>query len=100
MLTRIYGTAFEKKSELEEYLNALEEAKNIIAQGWNPERAIGAVQLCSYLCGEKTYDECVTDWINKTNQYAKRQRTWFRTQFTPDVIVDTVGSDADVNKFI
>ena len=27
MLTRIYGTAFEKKSELEEYLNALEEAK-------------------------------------------------------------------------
>ena len=79
---------------------ALNEAKNIIAQGWNPERAIGAVQLCSYLRGEKTYDECVTDWINKTNQYAKRQRTWFRTQFTPDVIVDTVGSDADVNKFI
>ena len=76
---------------------ALNEAKNIIAQGWNPERAIGAVQLCSYLRGEKTYDECVTDWINKTNQYAKRQRTWFRTQFTPDVIVDTVGSDADVN---
>lgn len=76
---------------------ALNEAKNIIAQGWNPERAIGAVQLCSYLRGEKTYDECVTDWINKTNQYAKRQRTWFRTQFTPDVIVDTVGSDADIN---
>lgn len=27
MLTRIYGTAFEKKSELEEYLTALEQAK-------------------------------------------------------------------------
>lgn len=27
MLSRIYGTAFNKKSELEEYLNALEEAK-------------------------------------------------------------------------
>ena len=27
MLTRIYGTAFERKSELEDYLNALEEAK-------------------------------------------------------------------------
>lgn len=27
MLTRIYGTAFEKKSELEEYLNKLEDAK-------------------------------------------------------------------------
>lgn len=27
MLTRIYGTAFEKKSELEEYLEALEQAK-------------------------------------------------------------------------
>ena len=79
---------------------ALEEAKNIIAQGWNPERAIGAVQLCSYLRGEKTYDECVTDWINKTNQYAKRQRTWFRTQFNPDVIINSLGSDADINKFV
>lgn len=76
---------------------ALEEAENIIAHGWNPERAIGAVQLCSYLRGDKTYDECVTDWINKTNQYAKRQRTWFRTQFLPDVTIDTFGSQADVN---
>ena len=79
---------------------ALEEAKNIIAQGWNPERAIGAVQLCLYLRGEKTYDECVTDWINKTNQYAKRQRTWFRTQFNPDVIINSLGSDADIKGFI
>jgi tRNA dimethylallyltransferase len=79
---------------------ALEEAKNIIAQGWNPERAIGAVQLCSYLRGEKTYEECVTDWINKTNQYAKRQRTWFRTQFNPDVIINSLGSDADIKGFV
>ena len=76
---------------------ALDEAKNIIAQGWNPERAIGAMQLCAYLRGEKTYDECVSDWINKTNQYAKRQRTWFRTQFTPDVIINNVPTCADVD---
>ena len=79
---------------------ALDEARKIIANDWNPERAIGAAQLCAYLRGDKTYDECVSDWINKTNQYAKRQRTWFRTQFNPDITICTTGSDADIDSII
>ena len=75
---------------------ALDEARKIIDSGWDAGRAIGATQLCAYLRGEKTYQECITDWINKTNQYAKRQRTWFRTQFFPDTIINCVGSDADI----
>ena len=63
---------------------AIEEAKKIIKSGWNESRAIGAAQLCSFLRGEVSQDECVKNWITKTNQYAKRQKTWFRIQFVPD----------------
>ena len=63
---------------------AIEEAKKIIKFGWNESRAIGAAQLCSFLRGEVSQDECVKNWITKTNQYAKRQKTWFRIQFVPD----------------
>lgn len=63
---------------------AIEEAKKIIKFGWNESRAIGAAQLCSFLRGEVSQDECVKNWITKTNQYAKRQKTWFRIQFVLD----------------
>ena len=76
---------------------ALIEAQNIITQNLDETRAIGAVQLCAYLRGEKSQDECITDWINKTNQYAKRQRTWFRTQFNPDIIINRTPTDADID---
>lgn len=79
---------------------ALVEAERIIQHGWNPNRAIGATQLCAYLRGDKTYNECVEDWINKTNQYAKRQRTWFRTQFAPDIIIHTTGDNADIKNVV
>ena len=76
---------------------ALSEAENILASSWDPRRAIGAAQLCAYLRGDKTHDACVADWINKTNQYAKRQRTWFRTQFRPHITINRTGSDADID---
>ena len=55
------------------------------------------MQLCAYLRGEKSESDCITDWTNKTNQYAKRQRTWFRTQFSPDIIINRTGDDADID---
>jgi tRNA dimethylallyltransferase len=76
---------------------AVIEAQNIIKFNLNENRAIGAMQLCAYLRGEKSQDECITDWINKTNQYAKRQRTWFRTQFNPDITINRTGDDADID---
>ena len=79
---------------------ALSEAENILASSWDPRRAIGAAQLCAYLRGDKTHDACVADWINKTNQYAKRQRTWFRTQFRPHITINRTGSDADIDLVI
>ena len=69
---------------------ALDEARAVIDSGWDETRAIGASQLCKYLRGEITIEEAIQNWITKTNQYAKRQRTWFRTQFKPDEIITKI----------
>lgn len=67
---------------------ATREAQQIISSQWDPKRAIGAMQMCAYIRGEISMDECISGWITKTNQYAKRQRTWFRTQFNADIILN------------
>lgn len=72
---------------------ALAEAQLILDSGWDENRAIGASQLCRFIRGEISYHDCIQNWITKTNQYAKRQRTWFRTQFKPDQIVTTPSAD-------
>ena len=69
---------------------ALDEAKLIVDSKWDETRAIGASQLCQYVRGEISMDDAIKNWITKTNQYAKRQRTWFRTQFHPDEIITKI----------
>ena len=69
---------------------AIDEARAVIDAGWDESRAIGAAQLCQYLRGEITMEDAIENWITKTNQYAKRQRTWFRTQYKPDEIITKV----------
>ena len=69
---------------------ALIEARAVIDAAWDESRAIGAAQLCAYLRGEISMDDAVQNWITKTNQYAKRQRTWFRTQFNADEIIEKI----------
>lgn len=76
---------------------AVTEAQNIIANNQNPNRAIGAAQLVSYLQGDISQDACIQNWVTKTRQYAKRQRTWFRTQFVADITINNVPSDDDLN---
>lgn len=67
---------------------AEQEARAILENKWDETRAIGALQLCEYLRGNISRDECIQNWITKTRQYAKRQRTWFRTQLQPDIILN------------
>lgn len=68
---------------------ALDEGRAIIDAHWDVRRAIGAAQVAAYLGGKIDLDACVQNWITKTNQYAKRQRTWFRTQFAADLVLDS-----------
>ena len=75
---------------------ALAEGQSVIDSGWDENRAIGASQLCKFIRGEITESECVQNWITRTNQYAKRQRTWFRTQYNPDIVIDHCPTVDDV----
>lgn len=79
---------------------APDEAKAIITSAWDIRRAIGAPQVVAMVRGEMSRDDAVAEWIIKTNQYAKRQRTWFRTQFKPDIIINRTPTDADLDMVI
>ena len=79
---------------------AMAEGQAIIDAGWDTRRAIGAEQVCQFLRGEISQQECVESWITRTNQYAKRQRTWFRTQFAADIEICGVGASADIDAVI
>ncbi len=76
---------------------AIDEGRAVIDAKWDARRAIGAAQIVAYLRGEIDMDACIQNWITKTNQYAKRQRTWFRTQFAADLILDR--SDVPVTDY-
>ena len=75
---------------------AIAEAQSVIDSGWDENRAIGASQLCKFIRGEITESQCVQNWITRTNQYAKRQRTWFRTQYNPDIVINHTPTMDDV----
>ena len=76
---------------------ALDEAKYILANNFDPRRAIGAEQLCAYLRGTISRDVAIENWVIKTNQYAKRQRTWFKTQFLADLTIDHIPNNDDLD---
>ncbi|MFY0597269.1 MAG: tRNA (adenosine(37)-N6)-dimethylallyltransferase MiaA [Cognatishimia sp.] len=71
---------------------ALEEAEANLAD-WDPQlassKAIGAPELIAYLKGDTTLDEARELATIATRQYAKRQRTWFRSRMKnwPKVIL-------------
>ena len=75
-------------------------AKYIIQNNFDARRAIGAEQLCAYLGGKVSHDVAIENWITKTNRYAKRQRTWFKTQFFADVTINHVPTDSDLDLII
>ena len=64
-------------------LGALDEARANL-DDWNPQRlsskAIGAPELIAHLRGEMSLDEAAERATIATRQFAKRQRTWFRSK--------------------
>lgn len=65
---------------------ALDEVRANLA-GWNPRRpsskAIGAPELMAQLRGEMTLADATCAAVTASRQYAKRQRTWFRSNMKP-----------------
>ncbi len=87
------------KKRIKEMLNsgAIEEAKNILNSNFDIKRAIGAKELTDYLLNKITKEECIKLWETNTIKYAKRQRTWFRTQFHPNFIINNIPEDKDID---
>ena len=79
---------------------ALEEGANIIKNNLDASRAIGAVQICDMLNGKISEKDAIENWTVKTNQYAKRQRTWFNGQYDADIIIKNVPNDKDLERIV
>lgn len=79
---------------------AMDEARFIIENHLNEDRAIGATQLCKMLRGEISETEAIENWILKTNQYAKRQRTWYKNQYNADFEIMHVPTNTDIEEII
>ena len=62
---------------------AVEEVRNNLAD-WNPalpsSKAIGAAELVDHLSGKHSLSDATAAGQTATKQYAKRQRTWFRSR--------------------
>ncbi len=65
---------------------ALDEAQRNLDSGfdssWPSAKAIGAPELIGYLKGDRCLKAAVADGKIATRQFAKRQRTWFRSKMT------------------
>jgi tRNA dimethylallyltransferase len=63
---------------------ALEEAARNLRDGWDPAmpsaKAIGARELVEHLSGDRCLKDAVAAGKTATRQFAKRQRTWFRSK--------------------
>lgn len=74
---------------------ALEECRANLA-GWDPDhpsaKAIGAAELMAYLRGETTLETAIDAAKILTHQYAKRQRTWFRSRMKSWTWIDATGA--------
>lgn len=79
---------------------ALEEGANIIKNNLDPTRAIGAIQICDMLRGKISQDDAIKNWTVKTNQYAKRQKTWFNGQYNADIEIKNVPNTDDLERVI
>lgn len=79
---------------------AIDEGQNIIDNNLDPTRAIGAMQICDMLRGIISEDEAIQNWTTKTNQYAKRQKTWFNGQYNANLEIKNVPNADDLERVI
>jgi tRNA dimethylallyltransferase len=63
---------------------AVAEVEAFLARGLDPSlpamKAIGVREIGEWIAGRSTRDEMIERAVIATRQYAKRQRTWFRSR--------------------
>tara|TARA_B110000438_G_scaffold289847_1_gene324873 strand:+ start:4007 stop:4939 length:933 start_codon:yes stop_codon:yes gene_type:complete len=77
---------------------ALGEVEVLIQRNLNPSlpvmKALGVPELAAFLAGDITQEEAITKAQQHTRNYAKRQTTWFRTQFNASGTISEQYSDS------
>ncbi|MBN9346791.1 MAG: tRNA (adenosine(37)-N6)-dimethylallyltransferase MiaA [Devosia sp.] len=72
---------------------AAEEVEAFVARGLDPSlpamKAIGVREIGDWLAGRCTREEMVARAVTATRQYAKRQRTWFRSRMADWIWVES-----------
>jgi tRNA dimethylallyltransferase len=61
-----------------------------------PQSAIGIEEVGKVLRGEAPMDQALENWALRTEQYAKRQRTWFRNKYNADITIYRVPAAEDL----
>ncbi|MDR1826623.1 MAG: tRNA (adenosine(37)-N6)-dimethylallyltransferase MiaA [Rickettsiales bacterium] len=64
------------------------------------DRAIGIDELSRVIRGEAQLEESLENLAVRTEQYAKRQRTWFRNQFDPDMSIYRIPTEKDLENVL
>ncbi len=77
---------------------ALDEVRALLALGLDPDlpamKTLGVRELAGHLRGALTLDEAMAKARTATRNYAKRQYTWFRHQWSPDMTLDAQFSES------
>lgn len=80
-----------KAGVIDEVKMFLEKTKGVFCPLY---KAIGLSEIRQYIDGHLTLDEMIEQIVQATKQYAKRQQTWFRTQYpASDVCLIPAGKD-------
>ena len=78
----------------------VDEIRSLLDRGYSPDapglRTVGYREGLALLRGEIDAAEFRRRTVVATRRYAKRQRTWFRNQVVPDIIVEKTGGLGDV----
>ena len=81
---------------------AIDEVRALIALGLDPSlpamKMLGVPELAAHLAGELPLDAAIVRAQTATRHYAKRQYTWFRHQWTPDITLDAQFSESHSNE--
>ncbi|MCS7262071.1 MAG: tRNA (adenosine(37)-N6)-dimethylallyltransferase MiaA [Aquificaceae bacterium] len=82
-------------------LGLVEEIKRLIGMGFEnfltSPQAIGYKELLPCVKGEKQVQECLSQVVKNTKEYAKRQIRWFRKQNWVKIDMESLGVEGAVN---
>ncbi len=82
-------------------LGALDECKTVMKSGWDAKlpscQAIGAKELIAHINGDLELTDAIKLAKTQTRQYAKRQRTWFRSKMKDWQQVKNVAGDWQID---